>query len=709
MVNAEHKLLSHKLSRCSICDKSNADYTNLMAISAKEKLSIDQLVNHLGRRSLDKKYSYKYSEDAELRVDSQYIDPLTGMSELWTICNCEKVVHPDCFLRSLTINFNYKCYECGEIFRLGYKKIKISTGFCFWIWFIVELIVSIAFFVAFIVFMSKSVVDTSILVYRCFGLFFLCFSFSFMARLFLNIIEKPTTFTKEIYLLPFPYKHGLNFGVERYEMITCLKTAGSNHDLIINTTNEGHLPTESEKEGMLKEGGHLRFCNLFPIKCAFIQEMLKDVNSLGNAPYQKKEKFLQKNYEYHYNISNYLVISRFITFVKAKFNLVSVGDIISLKVERENFFRYQIVRNSLEKKEFEDIQEFAYHRRLKDKEHSNPGERRQKLARFKSNASKFSSKELFNVQHISEEKLDESHSVSESNNNRHKHSDNFNESNKSKDLKRRELNKQFTVIQNSKNGVLESLTNQSVSKKFQKQQTKNVKSLKVRPSVLINNMTNMAASINSSKVDDQIKAAIMMHKKTEKIKKKKEDKDRQFIEDYQATEFHNVIVERKKEKSMPKSELSHSSEGSGYSSSRERKNSEFFTKMIAPRKGTGSEIANPDQLSIAIESAEDIQQPSSEDNISHESPYRKLPGKDKQNCFKIIEICEEENSSVQDKIQSLRVRESKQQLESPSKNDTLTYDFHEQLFFKNYESACLPTKSSMGSSSLVIGSLNLED
>ena len=126
--NVEHKLTSCNYSQCYICKRVSLDFDILNIIKQRERSDVSLLSYRIGKRSLDCSYSYKYTEDKSLKKESKYIDKATGQSYLWSVCNCEIVAHPDCFLQSVRLNFNYRCCVCKEYFKLGYKHTTMKNG-----------------------------------------------------------------------------------------------------------------------------------------------------------------------------------------------------------------------------------------------------------------------------------------------------------------------------------------------------------------------------------------------------------------------------------------------------------------------------------------------------------------------------------------------------------------------------------------------------
>jgi hypothetical protein len=85
ITNADHKIISSKLSLCNICKKESPDYLNLTTIKKREKQSVGILTKNLGMRSLDSKYCHKYPEDEAMIKESKYIHPTTGKLFILTV------------------------------------------------------------------------------------------------------------------------------------------------------------------------------------------------------------------------------------------------------------------------------------------------------------------------------------------------------------------------------------------------------------------------------------------------------------------------------------------------------------------------------------------------------------------------------------------------------------------------------------------------
>ena len=237
-MNVEHKLKSIKLSECYICKKESADYENLKEINKREKQNIGLLTNSLGRRSLDCKYNHKYIEDKSLKLksESKYLDKVTGESLLWTVCNCEKVVHPDCLLQSININFNYKCNLCNEIYLLGYKNKYIKFTYHRYAKIIFQAILSILFLVLFLVLITRNTINTEninnnprqIILYKTLALVFLSLFILTTGFLFMTLIEHPFSKNVEIYLLPGNNKYDMKYGIEKYDTMQSFRYGQDN-------------------------------------------------------------------------------------------------------------------------------------------------------------------------------------------------------------------------------------------------------------------------------------------------------------------------------------------------------------------------------------------------------------------------------------------------------------------------------------------------
>lgn len=362
--NVEHKIISSKLSVCSICNKESPDFSNIEVIRSREKLNIGLLTKHLGRRSLDDKYSIKYPEDEPMKKYSKYIDHVTGKSPLWTICNCEKVVHPDCFLQSTAINFNYRCTTCNEVYRFGYKSTKFPKKWDYYFTIIIRLALAIALFVLFCFFITRNNNNFEMLksnegfirFLRSISLICLILGIIIFSTIFTFIQSNPKRKEIEMYLLPFAFKYNLNFGVEKYEIIQTFRTGSTQGDkkhMITNALGQ-YMSSKDDNEGNnLEADSKTSFSYL--MNCAFYQELMDEMGLLEKIPQNKREKMINEKFSFDYSISHSEIIRRFENYLSTRFNIPSQKEIIEIKIERENFFQSQIKRNNLEYREFVEI------------------------------------------------------------------------------------------------------------------------------------------------------------------------------------------------------------------------------------------------------------------------------------------------------------------------------------------------------------------
>lgn len=362
--NVEHKIISNKLSVCSICNKECPDFSNIEVIRSREKLNIGLLTKYLGRRSLDDKYSYKYPEDEPMKKYSKYIDNVTGKSPLWTICNCEKVVHPDCFLQSTAINFNYRCTSCNEVYRFGYKSTKFPKRCEYYLTIILRLVLAIVLFVLFGYFVTRSNDNFDMLksnkwlirVLKSISLICLILGIITFSTIFSFILSNPKKKEIELYLLPFAFKYNLNFGVEKYEIIQTFRTGstqGNKNHMITNAFGQYLSNKEDNEANNLEPDSKTSFSYL--MNCAFYQELMEEMTLLEKIPQNQREKMINDKFSFDYSISHSEIINRFEKYLSTRFNIPSQKEIIEIKIERENFFQSQIKRNNLEFREFVEV------------------------------------------------------------------------------------------------------------------------------------------------------------------------------------------------------------------------------------------------------------------------------------------------------------------------------------------------------------------
>lgn len=253
ITNADHKIISSKLSLCNICKKESPDYLNLTTIKKREKQSVGILTKNLGMRSLDSKYCHKYPEDEAMIKESKYINPTTGKSPLWTVCDCEKVVHPDCFLLSMSITFNYKCSQCNEVYRIGYKYNTSHRDKKFFIE-VIGFILLILLFLSIGIFFLYASGNKNVLsiknypYYRIVFMVFFILSIGICMSLVLLmiklILDNPIKVEIENYLLPFTYKYDFSYGVEKYDIIQTFISGNNMNNMNDIEKPEGHLKNE---------------------------------------------------------------------------------------------------------------------------------------------------------------------------------------------------------------------------------------------------------------------------------------------------------------------------------------------------------------------------------------------------------------------------------------------------------------------------------
>ena len=318
------------MSICSICNKESPDFSNIEVIQSREKLNIGLLTKYLGRRSLDDKYSYKYPEDEPMRKYSKYIDPISGKSPLWTVCNCEKVVHPDCFLQSTTINFNYRCISCNEIYRFGYKATKLPRRWDYYMIIVIRLVLAISLFAIFGFFFTRKKENFEMLhsnkefirVLKSISFISLTLGTIILSRVFSFILSNPKKEKIDIYLLPYDFKYNFNFGVEKYEIIQTFRTGstqGNKNNMITNTLGQYLTNKEDNDANNTEIDSKTVFSYL--INCAFYQDLIEEMSALEKIPQDKREKMINEKYKFDYSISHTDIIKRFEKYLITRFNI----------------------------------------------------------------------------------------------------------------------------------------------------------------------------------------------------------------------------------------------------------------------------------------------------------------------------------------------------------------------------------------------------
>lgn len=358
MTNIDHKLISVSMSICRICDRDCVDYSNLKHIESKERQNIGRLTENLGRRSLDLSHRFKYPEDEQIRWDSKYIDPIIGKSPLWTICNCEKVVHPECLLQSLSINFNYKCDVCDHVYRLGFKVINYPLSPKFYIGLSIKILIAVGLLTLFFIMISRNSINSQsisdnnklIILFRGAGLALLCLFLVLSTNILANIFDLPRSANLYVYLLPFPHKYELNFGIERLEMMT--NSGGTCRDLLSKITEQVDTAPKEDFNLEAVAGG---WTNCYQARCPFYQEMMLDLKLMENLSYKDKNKIIQNRFIYDYSDDGKKVIKRFLEFLMVKFKFSNLDELVELRVDRKSFFGSQVQRNNMELKEYNEM------------------------------------------------------------------------------------------------------------------------------------------------------------------------------------------------------------------------------------------------------------------------------------------------------------------------------------------------------------------
>ncbi len=354
--NIEHKIIPSKLFHCYICHKDVPDYTNLEIIKERNLFNSYYLSKHLGRRSVDNKYFHKYIEDEPLKPETKYLDQITGKSFLWTVCDCERVAHPDCFLQSIDIFYNNKCSECGEIYKLGYKVREKPKPIVDYIRDILRLVFAFGFFILFLILLTRNktnmeylntnkkfIIIMKLFAFLCLYLF-ITIIFRFIAFLFNDKINKKIS----IYLLPYAFKYDSNFGIEKYDLIEDFN-AGMHH--IGNYfTNRTDLNSKLSKENTKINPKNKS------LQCPYYDEIIIFLKRFEFLHQEQKEKILQKHFLFRYDISYIEIVKRFISYLMSKYNF-SLTDLISMKIDREFYFNSIIKRNTLLKEKIEEFKQ----------------------------------------------------------------------------------------------------------------------------------------------------------------------------------------------------------------------------------------------------------------------------------------------------------------------------------------------------------------
>lgn len=333
------KLIGSKLMVCFICHKSEPNLDLIKSIRSKDKQSISLICNHLGLRNLSEKFNFNYIEDKGLKTNSDYLNKSTGTFELWTVCNCELRVHPDCFLQSIKVNFKYKCDVCGEIFKIGYKTIKKDEYSC--VRSIVNLILIALALGASIVLLSLQIEGNAIIWCRAFGLILVTFLFTFFA-FFISRIGADSQNFMQAYLLPYSHKFDMSFGFRKFRITRSFRVGSASHRNDDKSGVNG-IPTDftcrETQENLID----------LDLNCPFYNELLSQIKGKGNV----ERKITLKVYDFEYQASSNYIISRFIQYIQCTLCIESLDDLIETKIERQIFFNHIVKRNSVLAQTFE--------------------------------------------------------------------------------------------------------------------------------------------------------------------------------------------------------------------------------------------------------------------------------------------------------------------------------------------------------------------
>lgn len=327
-----YKLLDPKLMVCTICHKAEPNLSTINTISGREKQNIFSICKHLGLRELSEKYNFNYPEDRELKINSYYLNRNTGTFELWTICNCELRVHPDCFLQSLKINMKYKCDVCNEIYKIGYQVQETHSIFKMMI---LNIILIVALLAASVVFFTTKASDKSIIALRACGLITLVFLLVLLAFLFLETIRKSRIQFKA-FLLPYSYKYDLTYGFKKIRIVKSFQMGSSRRLEFGSKENytQSQYQTRDTEENMVD----------YDLNCPFYNEVMMKLKRCKTAIDRKQ---VMKNIDFDYEILEPQVVKRFIIYIQSVLNINSLEDLTELKIDRVKYFNHIIRRNFL--------------------------------------------------------------------------------------------------------------------------------------------------------------------------------------------------------------------------------------------------------------------------------------------------------------------------------------------------------------------------
>jgi hypothetical protein len=91
------------------------------------------------------------------------------------------------------------------------------------------------------------------------------------------------------------------------------------------------------------------------LKCAYYQELIEDVKLMEKKNIKEREKIIKMIYDFSYTILHDEILQRFINYLKIRFGLLSLDELIDLKIERENYFKLINKRNMTERQGFKEI------------------------------------------------------------------------------------------------------------------------------------------------------------------------------------------------------------------------------------------------------------------------------------------------------------------------------------------------------------------
>lgn len=350
------KLLPSEMKLCHICKSNSFHSKTLTFIKKINKIYTDFQTYRLGKRTLSDKYQYKYKEDESLRQKTDYINIDTSAPELWTICNCQIRVHPDCFLESFHVHMKYKCEICETYYKIGYvlnqNKVNYSN-------IIIIFTISLILIIIGIILLSRTTkninIKHEIRIFRSIGLILIAI-FLFLFILFIHNLKFliQDNLNIKTYLLPYAYKYDLIYGIDKFKLKTLFKS-------LSEFMQSNGLPSKNKEASVFDKGNiQLTTQGNSSIRKETEEKFIYSISNRQNYPFLNKFQedlniikiknngninILSKRYIFNYNLTSDEIIIRAINLLKQYYKLNTIEELFDLKYERTYFINLIIGRD----------------------------------------------------------------------------------------------------------------------------------------------------------------------------------------------------------------------------------------------------------------------------------------------------------------------------------------------------------------------------